>query len=73
MLQRFPTNLRTLRKRQGLSHKELANQLGCTRAYISYLESGKRTPHPELLFTIADFFGITVDSLVRDELELDEQ
>jgi len=69
MLERFPENLRTLRERSKLSQTQLARELGLTRPYISYLEGGKRTPHPELLFKIADFFGVTVDALVRDTFE----
>jgi transcriptional regulator with XRE-family HTH domain len=35
-------NLRQLRAARGLSQEELAEQLGCSRGYISELELGKR-------------------------------
>jgi transcriptional regulator with XRE-family HTH domain len=72
MLQRFPENLRLLRKQHGLSQRDLAKQIGCTRSYISHLESGEKKPGAEFVFKIADFFGITADALVRDELETGE-
>jgi len=36
------------------------------------LESGRAKPSLELALTIADFFGVSVDLLARDELELSE-
>jgi transcriptional regulator with XRE-family HTH domain len=71
MLRRFPEKLRTLRKRHTLTQQQLADQLGITSGvYISDLESGKRRPGVELLFKIADLFGVTADQLARDELEV---
>jgi transcriptional regulator with XRE-family HTH domain len=72
MLERFSENLRLLRKQHGLSQRDLAKQIGCTRSYISHLESGEKKPGAEFVFKIADFFGITADALVRDELEAGE-
>jgi transcriptional regulator with XRE-family HTH domain len=73
MLERFPENLRILRERSNLSQTQLARHLGLTSPYISYLEGGKRTPHPEQLFKIADFFGVTVDALVRGTFDAEER
>jgi transcriptional regulator with XRE-family HTH domain len=73
MLQRFPENLRILRERRNISQRELAQHIGCTRSYISHLESGKKKPGAEIIFTLADFFGITADALVRDELKLADE
>jgi hypothetical protein len=36
------------------------------------LESGNKKPGAEFVFKIADFFGITADALVRDELDAGE-
>ncbi len=72
MLERFPENLRILRERKGLSQRALAKHIGCTRSYIGHLESGNKKPGAEFVFKIADFFGITADALVRDELEAGE-
>jgi putative transcriptional regulator len=72
MLQRFSEKLRTLRERHHLSQKELANLVGFTREHINGLENGRKKPGAEIVFKIADVFGVPADQLVRDELELDE-
>ena len=70
MIQRFPEKLRTLREQHGMSQRELANQLGFTKFYVSHLESGRTRPNAEVLLSIANIFGVTVDALVRDELDV---
>jgi transcriptional regulator with XRE-family HTH domain len=53
--------------------KEMALALGFTsHSYASEIETGKKTPNTEMIIQIADLFGVTVDQLVRDELELNE-
>ncbi|NJN68603.1 MAG: helix-turn-helix transcriptional regulator [Chloroflexaceae bacterium] len=70
MIQRFSEKLRTLRERHGWSQRQLADQLGFTRAFVVHLESGRKKPHAELLLKIANLFGVTVDQLVRDEQDV---
>lgn len=43
---------------------ELAEHLGVTPNTISYFCSGRRTPNIEQLIKIADFFSVSVDSLL---------
>ena len=72
-IQRFGEKLRTLRTRQGLTLKEMAGRLGYTaHGYISEIESGKKLPTAEFTLKVADFFRVTTDQLLRDELELDD-
>lgn len=72
-MQRFGEKLRTLRKQHNLTMRELADKLGLsTHGYIGDLESGRRQPSLELAVKIADFFGVTVDQLARDEIELEQ-
>lgn len=71
-MQRFGEKLRTLRQRQGWTMRQLAEKLSLTtHGYIGDLESGRRQPSLELAVQIADLFGVSVDLLARDELELD--
>ncbi len=50
---------------------ELADKLGLSKhGYIGDLESGRRQPSLELAVQIADLFGVTVDQLARDDVEL---
>ncbi len=72
MLERFPEKLYWLRTQRGLSQRQLATQLNIANAHLSLLESGDRKPGAVLLFRIADYFGVSVDSLARDEQELDD-
>ena len=52
--------------------KELALALGFpSHSYMSEIERGKKTPTIEMIIKIADVFGVTVDQLVRDELEIE--
>jgi transcriptional regulator with XRE-family HTH domain len=71
MLERFPEKLKLLRRQHHLSQQQLANQLGIAESYIGHLENGKRKPGTEISIKIADFFGIALDALVRDELDLE--
>lgn len=71
-MQRFGEKLRTLRKRQGLSLRKLASELGlATHSHLDRIESNQNKPSPELIIKIADFFEISIDQLMRDELEVD--
>jgi len=62
-----------LRRREGLSQEQLADRLGVTRQSVSKWESGSATPELSKLIALSDLFGITVDTLVRDDVPLPEQ
>ena len=65
----FNEKLQELRKRKGLTQEELAECLYVSRAAVSKWESGRGYPNIDSLKAIAEFFGITVDSLLSgDEL-----
>ncbi|MGB9751718.1 MAG: XRE family transcriptional regulator [Roseiflexus castenholzii] len=72
-MSRFGEKLRWLRKRRGMTLRELAQALDLpSHAYLGDLESGRRQPSLDLARKIADFFGVTVDQPARDEVELDD-
>lgn len=61
----FSLNLKNLRQRNGLSQLELARKLNLARqGYVSNLETGRKTPSPELVVSIADLFDVTTDDIV---------
>jgi len=71
-VQRLGEKVRTLRKRRGMTLKELALGLGVTsHSYVSEIETGKKNPTTEMIIKLADLFGVSVDLLVRDELDLE--
>lgn len=70
-MQRFGEKLRTLRKRRGMTLKELACELGFrSHSYISAIEFGKKQPSVELVIKIANLFGVSTDQLLNDDLEV---
>ena len=70
-MQRFGEKLRVLRKQRGMTLKELAEILGhTTHSHISELETGKRMPSLEVAIKISELFDVSVDQLVKDNLEL---
>jgi transcriptional regulator with XRE-family HTH domain len=52
--------------------KQLAAELQTSDAQISRVENGQRKPSAELVFRISQFFGVPMERLMRDELELDD-
>ena len=60
-------NLYSLRKSRGLSQEEFAEQIHVSRQAISKWERGEAYPDIENLIAIANFYGITLDELVRED------
>lgn len=61
-------NLKFLRKRKGLTQQELADRLGIRRSSIGAYEECRATPKYETLEKISEFFGVSIDLLVKEEL-----
>jgi transcriptional regulator with XRE-family HTH domain len=71
-MQRFGEKLRVLRQRRGMTMREVAEALGFrSHGFIGDLESGRKHPSLELAVRIADFFGVSLDQLARDDVELE--
>ena len=66
-MKEFSKNLKTLRAKQELSQKELANQLYVERSTVAGWETKDRMPDVFLLIRIADIFDTTLDELVGRE------
>ena len=56
-----------LRKNNGLSQEQLAEQLNVSRQAISKWEQGTAVPESEKLITISNYFGVTVDYLLKED------
>jgi transcriptional regulator with XRE-family HTH domain len=51
--------------------KQLAAALGiASHGYISSVETGRKIPSTEMIIKLADLFEVSIDALLRDELEL---
>ena len=70
-MKKFGEKLRTLRTQRELTARELGDMLGVHHSYVTRMENGKRHPNIAMAIKIADIFSVTIDQLVRDEIELD--
>lgn len=59
------TRLFELRRQAGLSQEELASVVGVSRQAVQKWESGASRPDIDRLILLADYFGVTLDDLVR--------
>lgn len=60
-------NIRIRRRALGLTMKQLASIVGVTEAAISHYETGRREPDNDMLLSIANALGVTVDYLIAHE------
>ena len=57
-----------LRKRNGWSQEQLADQLGVSRQSVSKWESGLSIPDLDKIVKMSGLFGVSTDYLLKDEL-----
>lgn len=57
-------NLKKYRKENGYTQKQLADYLGITRQAYAHYEVGNRAPNYVVLVKIADFYGVSMESLL---------
>ena len=62
----FNEKLISLRKSMGLSQEELGAEIKVSRQTISKWESGQSYPDFQRLVLLSDYFGLTLDELIRD-------
>lgn len=63
----FSDKLQTLRKQKALSQEQLAEALNISRQAIAKWETGASLPDLTNILLISDFFGISLDRLVKPE------
>jgi len=67
-------NLKILRKNKKISQEELSKKLDLTRSTYSGYENSAAEPSLDTLIKIADFYGLSLDNLLRKNLsELSER
>lgn len=62
-----------LRKMKGMSQEDLAEQLGVSRQSISKWEGAQTVPDLKRILSMAELFGVSTDTLLRDDMDLEEQ
>jgi len=67
MNQKISQNIVKLRKEKNITQTELANEINYSDKVISKWERGESIPNVEALVALADYFGVTTDSLLNNE------
>lgn len=67
---RLGDKLIQLRRERGYSQEQLANKLNVSRQSVSKWEADQSIPEINKLIAISDIFNITVDSLVKEDIEI---
>jgi transcriptional regulator, cro/CI family len=72
-MEKFHEKLKVLRKKQGLTQKEVADFFGINQAVYQKWESGSRKPTYENLSMLACIFNVTIDFLLSEYLEISKE
>ncbi|NLK99122.1 MAG: helix-turn-helix transcriptional regulator [Clostridiales bacterium] len=67
---RLGDKLIQLRRERGYSQEQLANMLDVSRQSVSKWEADQSIPEINKLIMLSDIFGVAVDDLIRDDIEL---
>lgn len=62
-----------LRKKNGWSQEELAEQMNVSRQSVSKWESAQSIPDLDKILQLSKIFGVSTDYLIKDEIELEEK
>lgn len=68
----FADKLIQLRKKCGWSQEELAGHMDVTRQSVSKWESAQSIPDLEKIIRLSELFGVSLDYLLKDEIEEEE-
>lgn len=63
-------NIQRMRKEANLSQEDLAEKFNVSRQTISNWENGKSYPDLETVVNISDSFNISLDILLKEDLEM---
>ena len=69
---KFGEKLSFLRKQRGMTQLELAEELDISRQAVSRWERGTSDPSTENLVSIGRLFGVSVDALIDERLQLQD-
>lgn len=66
-------NIRSIRKAKGMTQEALAEAMGVTTAAVSKWETGQSAPEVEMLMELADYFEVSVDTLLGHTVSADRK
>lgn len=67
----FAEKILNLRTEYGYSQETLAEKLNVSRQAVSKWESGATLPETDKVIALSDFFGVTTDYLLKDNMQRD--
>ena len=56
-----------IRREKGLNQLKVAMDLSISREALSHYETGKRSPDVQMLLKLSDYFGVSIDYLIKGE------
>ena len=59
------SNIRKLRKKQGLSQKQLGEQIGVSQQVVSRMEREREVISVDVLLQLASFFKVSTDNILK--------
>ena len=59
--------LKNIRKERKLNQLRVAMDLNISREALSHYENGKRSPDIDMLLKLSDYYGVSIDYLIRGE------
>ena len=65
--------IKQLRENRKLTQHELANKLNIAQSTIGMIEGNKRSAGRKTLIKLADFFGVSVDYLLSEDIASEEE
>lgn len=68
----FSKKLTSLLNEKGISQEQLAQKIGVSRQTVNYYVNGRTLPTSEVLMRIAEYFNVTVESMLSMPNEKDE-
>lgn len=57
-------SIRRMREDSGLEQQELAEKIGISRALMSYIETGSRSPSLSVVIALSDVLHCSIDELI---------
>lgn len=70
ILMNFAEKILNLRTEYGYSQETLAEKLNVSRQAVSKWESGATLPETDKIITLSNFFGVSTDYLLKDNIQL---
>jgi transcriptional regulator with XRE-family HTH domain len=62
----FSDNLKTIRKKRGMSQAQLADKLGISQRSVSHYEENTRYPTIDKVYDIARALDVTIEELISE-------